>query len=145
MTRRCLTQRSRPAARSFPRSCWRSCRESRLWQRFQMPDRAARRERRCRRDHGIGVDAVVPIEVRDRTGLPEMLDAEWPHPMAVYGAEPGECCGMTIEHRHDAAMGRYVGQKFLDMRAGMNEAALARALRRGPAGVKPIRRRHGEK
>src|SRR3954469_16648838 len=131
MTRRCLTRRLRPAARSFPRWCWRSCKESRLRQRFQMPDRAARRERRCRRDHGIGVDAVVPIEVRDRTGLPEMLDAECPHAMAVYGAEPGEGCGMTIEYRHDAAIGRNFGQQFFDMRAGMNETALARALGRG--------------
>ena len=53
-----------------------------------MPDRPARRQRRRRRDDGIGVDAVVPIKLGDRAGLPEMLHAERAHAMAVDGAEP---------------------------------------------------------
>ena len=73
-----------------------------------------------------------------------MLDAERPHAMAVDRAEPGERRRMAVEHGDDAAMRRHVGQQPLDMRAGMHEAALARALRRGPAGVEPVGRGHGE-
>ena len=37
-----------------------------------------------------------------------------------------------------------VGEQPLDVRAGMDEAALAGALRRGPAGVEAVRRGDGE-
>ena len=39
---------------------------------------------------------------------------------------------------------RQVGEQPLDMRAGVDEAALAGALRRGPAGVEPVGRGDGE-
>src|SRR5262249_42860041 len=77
-----------------------------LGPRFERPDRAPGRKRRRRRDDGVGVDAVVPIKLRDRAGLPEMLDAERAHAMAVDGAEPGERRRMAVEHGDDAAMGR---------------------------------------
>jgi chaperonin GroEL (HSP60 family) len=51
-------------------------------------DRPAGRERGCGRDDGVGVDAVVAIEVRYRAGLPEMLHAQRAHAMAVHAAEP---------------------------------------------------------
>src|SRR5262249_18827834 len=47
-----------------------------LRQRFEMPDRPTRRQRRRRRDDGVGVDAVLPITLTDRPGLPVMLDAD---------------------------------------------------------------------
>src|SRR5262249_61093751 len=106
-----------------------------LRQRFEMPDRPTRRQRRRRRDDGIGVDAVVPIEIRDRAGLAEMLAAERAHAMALDGAEPGERRRMAVEHGDDAAMGRHIGHELFDMGTRVHEAALARALRRGPAGV----------
>src|SRR5215468_6202261 len=86
-----------------------------LRQRFEMADRPARRERRRRRDDGIGVDAVVPVKLRDRAGLPEMLDAERADAMAVDGAEPGERRRMAVEHGDDPAMGRHIGHELFDM------------------------------
>ena len=40
---------------------------------------------------------------------------------------------------------RQAGEQPLDMRAGMDQAALARAARRGPAGIEPVGRGDGEK
>ena len=48
-----------------------------------MPDRPARRDRLRGGDDRVGVDAVVPVEVGERAGLAEMLDAERAHAMAV--------------------------------------------------------------
>ena len=39
-------------------------------------------------DDGVGVDAVVAVEILDRAGLAEMLDAERPHAVAMDGAKP---------------------------------------------------------
>jgi hypothetical protein len=39
-------------------------------------------------DDGARVDAVVRIELRDRAGLPEVLDAERPRAVSGNGAEP---------------------------------------------------------
>src|SRR5262249_46381404 len=69
-----------------------------LRQRLEVADRAARGEGGGGRDDGVGVDAVVAIEVGDRAGLPEMLDPERAHAVAVDGAEPGERGGMAVEH-----------------------------------------------
>src|SRR5882672_12259812 len=102
-----------------------------------MPDRPAGRELGRGGDDRAGVEAVMPIEIGDRSGLSEMLDAERPHAMAVHGAEPGERRRMAVEHRDDSAMARHAGEQPLDMRARMREAALAGALRRGPAGIEP--------
>ena len=41
-----------------------------------MPDRPARRDRLCRRHDRIRIDPVVPIEIGERAGLPEMLDTQ---------------------------------------------------------------------
>jgi hypothetical protein len=51
---------------------------------------------------------------------------------------------MAVEHRDEAAMGRHVGQQALDMAAGVDEPALAGALRRRPAGVEAVGRGDGE-
>jgi hypothetical protein len=44
----------------------------------------------------LGVEAVVPVKVGDGAGLPKMLDAECPRPVAVHAAEPGQRRGMTV-------------------------------------------------
>ena len=49
----------------------------------EMADRAPRRDSLGGGDDGVGVDAVVAVEVLDRAGLAEMLDAERPHPPAA--------------------------------------------------------------
>src|SRR5437588_2585164 len=103
-----------------------------------MPDRPPRRERRRRGDDGVRVNAVMAVEIRDGAGLAEMLHAERAGAVSMHGAEPSERCGMAVKHRHNAAMGGDVGEEPLDMRAGMNETALSRALRRGPTGIEPV-------
>src|SRR5215831_246944 len=95
-----------------------------LRQRLEVPDRPARRQRRRRRDDGIGVDAVVPIKLRDRAGLPEMLDAERAHAVTAHGAEPGERRRMAVEHGDNPAMGWHIGHELFDMRARMHKPAL---------------------
>src|SRR5579883_845602 len=97
-------------------------------QRPQMPYRPPRRQRLGGGRDGIGIDPVVPIEIRDRTRLAEMLDAERTHAVAVHGAEPGERRGMAVENGDDAAVVRHALEQALDVRARMHEAALARAL-----------------
>ena len=111
-----------------------------LRQRLQMPDRPAGRDRLRGGDDGVGVDAVVPVELGERAGLAEMLDAERARAMAGDRAEPGQRRRVAVEHGDDAAMRRHVGEQPLDMRARMHQAALARALRRGPAGIEPVGR-----
>ena len=44
----------------------------------EIADRTARRDGLRRGNDGVGVDAIVPVEVGDRAGLAEMLDAERP-------------------------------------------------------------------
>ena len=87
----------------------------------------------------------MAIELRDRPGLAEMLDAERAHAVAAHGAEPGERRRMAVEHGDDAAMGRHLGEQPLDMAARVHQAALARAARRRPAGIEPVGGGHGEK
>ena len=109
-----------------------------------MPDRLTGRDRLHGRNNGVRVDAIVPVELRDGAGLAEMLDPERPHPVAADRSEPGQGRRMAVEHGDNAAMGRQLGEQPLDVRAGVNEAALARAHRRSPARVEPVRRGHGE-
>ena len=58
-----------------------------------MPHRRARGEAFGCVDDGVGVDAVVAIEVVDRAGLAEVLDAERFDAMAAHAAEPAQCGG----------------------------------------------------
>ena len=51
---------------------------------------------------------------------------------------------MAVEHGDDAAVRRQIGEQPLDVAAGVDEAALARPLRRRPAGVEPVGRGDGE-
>src|SRR5579862_3490406 len=110
----------------------------------QMPYRPPRRDGLGGGDDGVGVDAVMAVEIVDRAGLAEMLDAERPHAMAVDRAEPGQGRRMAVEHADDAAMARQRGEQPLDMGAGMDQAALARAACRGPAGIEAVGRGDGK-
>src|SRR5436190_16238027 len=116
-----------------------------LRQRPEIAHRPARGERRGRGDNCVGIDAVVPVEVRDGAGLAEMLDAERTRAMSVHGAEPRESRGMSVEHGDDAAVGRNLSEQFFDMRARVNEAALTCPLSGGLPGIEPTRRSDSEK
>src|SRR5665213_1279088 len=56
-----------------------------LRQRLQMPDRATGCDGLCRRNDRVGVDTVVPVELGERAGLAEMLDAERARAVAADG------------------------------------------------------------
>src|SRR3984885_6476087 len=81
----------------------------------EITDRPAGRD--CLRggDDGIGVDAVVPVEIRNRSGLAKMLDAQRPDLVAEDRAEPGQRRRVAVEHADDAAIGRQAGQEPFDM------------------------------
>src|SRR5665213_3843455 len=101
-----------------------------------MPDRTARRYRLRRADDRLGVDAIVVIEVGDRAGLAEMLDAQRPGAMPEDRAEPGERRRVSIENGDQRRLPWHPGQQPLDV-ALRGRAALTRAAGRGPPGVEP--------
>src|SRR5690606_8882826 len=103
-------------------------------ERPEVPDRPAGRQRLGGRDDGLGVDAVVPVEVGEAARLAEVLHSEGTGAVAADGAQPGERRRVAVEHRHDAAVGRQLLEEPLDMASGVNETALAGAARRRPAG-----------
>ena len=85
-----------------------------------MPDRPPRRDGLRGGDNGVGVDAVMLVEIGEAPGLSEMLDAERARAMARNGTEPSERRWMAIEHGDQPAMQWHVGQKPLDMRPRMH-------------------------
>src|SRR5882724_1815197 len=92
-------------------------------------------------DDGVGVDAVVAIEVIDGPGLAEMFDTERFDAVAVHAAEPAERGRMAVDHGHDAAVARKRRKQFLDMAEMRYPAAVAPQLaRRGPSGKQPVGR-----
>ena len=68
-----------------------------------LPLRPAGRHRLHGGHDTLRIDTVMPIEIRDRTGLAEMLDAERTRTVAMDRPQPGERCGMPVQHRHDGA------------------------------------------
>src|ERR1700722_13892612 len=105
-----------------------------------MPDRPTRRDGFGGGDDGAGIDAVVRVEIRDRTRLPEVLDAERTNAMSAHRTKPAECRGMAIDDGDDAAMPWQAHEQPFDVAAGMDEAAFPRPPRRGPAGIESIGR-----
>ena len=75
-------------------------------QRAQMPDRPPGRQCLRGRDDRLAVDAVMAIEIRDRAGLAEMLDAQRARAVPGHGAQPAERRRMAIEHGDQPAMRR---------------------------------------
>ena len=72
-----------------------------------MADRAARRNGLSRRDDGIGIDAVMPVELGERSGLAEVLDAQGAYAMAGDGAKPCEGRRMAVKHADDPPIRRH--------------------------------------
>ena len=92
-----------------------SVKAAKLRRHTEIADRPAWRDRLGGGDDGVGVDAVVPVEVRDRAGLAEMLDPKRPDLVAIDGAEPGERRRMAVEHADNAAMRRQAGHQPFNM------------------------------
>src|SRR3982750_4336107 len=110
---------------------------------FAVPHRSPGGQAFCRVNDGVGVDAVVAIELVDGAGLAEMLNAERFEPMAPYAAEPTERGGMAVDHGDDPTVSRQRPEHFFDM-AEMRQAAAvaAQVSRRGPTGMQTIGRRN---
>src|SRR5690242_7581997 len=104
-----------------------------------MPHRRSHREAFRRIDDGVGVDAVVAIEVVNGAGLAELLDAERLDAVAAHAAEPAERSRMAVDHGHDAAVARQRRQQLFDMAEILDATALAPQIPRGgPPGMEPI-------
>ena len=99
-----------------------------------MADRPAGCDGLRRGDNGVGVDAVVAVEVGQRSGLAEMLDAERAYAVARDCPQPRKRRRMSIQDGDNATMRRHIGEQPFDMRARVNKAPFSRALRCGPAG-----------
>src|SRR3954468_21932457 len=80
-----------------------------------MQHRRAGGEAFGRIDDGVGVDAVVAVEVGDGAGLAELLDAERLNAMAADTAEPAERRRMAVDYSHGAAVARERRQQFFDV------------------------------
>src|ERR1700726_5220336 len=110
-----------------------------------MQDRRTGSQGFRRIDDGVGIDAVVAIELANRAGLAEMLDAERLHPVTADAAEPAERGRMTVDHGDDAAVARQRRQQFFDMAQMLHAAAVtSERPRRGPTGMQPVQRGDGK-
>src|SRR5258708_40171111 len=99
-----------------------------------MPHGGAGGEAFGRIDDGVGVEAMVPVEVVDGAGLAEMLDAERLEAVAAHAAEPSQRRRMTVDDGDDAAVARQRRQKPLDVADMLRSAgAAAGPASRGPA------------
>src|SRR5512143_1115057 len=106
-----------------------------------MEDRGAGGEAFGRIDDGVGIDAVVAVEVGNRAGLAELLDAERLDAVAADAAEPAQRRRMTVDHGNDAAVTGELRQQFLDMAQMLHAPALAPQFPRGgPACMQAVRR-----
>lgn len=83
----------------------------------------------CCCDDGIGVDTVMAVEVLNRAGMPEMLDAERAGAVAGNRTEPSQRGGVATQHRDEAAILRQVAQQLLDMAAGVVSLPITRFWR----------------
>src|SRR3954454_13770848 len=109
--------------------------------RLPMPHRRSYREAFGRVDDGVGVDAVVAVEVANSVGLAELLDAERFEPVSAHAAEPAERGRMAIDHGHDAAVPRQLRQRLLDMPDILDATSVSPQVpRRGPPGMEPVGR-----
>src|SRR5215471_14564053 len=112
---------------------------------FAMQNGCARGQALGGIDDGVGVDAIVAIEVVDGAGLAEMFDAERLDAMAAHAAEPAERRRMAVDHGDDAAVAGQWREQLLDMAQMLHAAAVAPELaRRGPPRMQPVDRGDGE-
>ncbi len=109
-----------------------------------MPHRAARADGLGSVADGVRVDPVVPVEVRDRAALPEMLNTERLHPVAIDAADPGKRRRVAVDHGDQPAVARQRRKKPLNVAHGVDDTALPRPLGRLPPGIQPIGGGDGE-
>src|SRR4051794_608296 len=95
-----------------------------LHRHLPMQHRRAGGEAFGRIDDGVGVDAVVAVEVGDGAGLAELLDAERLDAMAADAAEPAERRRMAVDHGHDAAVARQRCEQFFDVAEMLHAAPI---------------------
>ena len=109
-----------------------------------MPDRPAGRDHLGRRDDALRVDAEMPVEVLDVPVWPKCSTpserVRWP----VTEPSQASVAGWPSITVTSPQWGGSVAEQPLDMAARMDEAALARPLRRRPAGVEPVGGGDGE-
>src|SRR5437773_687104 len=88
---------------------------SALHRHLAVPHGGADGEAFRRIDDGVGVEAVVAVEVVNGAGLAEMLDAERLDAVAADAAEPAQRRRMAVDDGDDAAIARQRRQQVLDM------------------------------
>src|SRR6478752_7465508 len=112
-----------------------------LHRHLAVPHGCSDREAFGRIDDGVGVDAVVTVEVSNSSGLAELLDAERLEAMAAHAAEPAERRRMAVDHGHYAAVARQRRQQFFDVAEILDATALAPQIPRGgPSRMQPVGR-----
>jgi hypothetical protein len=76
---------------------------------WQCPQIANRAPERCCigcMNDGIGVNAMVTIEIGDSASLSKVLDAEPFGAVPIDSPKPSKRCGMAVEDGYDAAVAR---------------------------------------
>src|SRR5215472_16762984 len=77
----------------------------------EIADRPARRDHLRGGNDGIGVYAIVSVQLVNRSGLTEMLDPERTNPVAIDRAKPRQSRGVSVQHCDDAAMPGQISQQ----------------------------------
>src|SRR3954452_853201 len=117
-------------------------RDDELNRHLPMQHRRAGGEAFGRIDDGVGVDAVVAVEVGDGASLAELLDAERLDAVATDAAEPAQRRRMAIDHGHDAALARQRREQLFDVAEMLNAAPItAQFPCGGPPRMQTIRGR----
>ena len=96
------------------------------------------------RFNSLGADPEMAVEVGNRAGLAEMLDAERHGAMTQHTAEPTQGRRMSINGCYQPGAMRDVFQQGLDVTNGLEVTMQPGALRGLPAGIESIRRGDGE-
>src|SRR6478735_6505866 len=148
-----LLRRLRPAATTIaaaygPRPPVRNCalgRGDELNRHFPMQHRRTGGEAFSRIDDGVGVDAVVAVEVGDGAGLAELLNAERLDTMAADTAEPAQRRRVAVDHGHDAAVAWQWREQFFDVAEMLHASPITAQLPcGGPTRMQTIRGRDRE-
>src|SRR5262245_10248889 len=87
----------------------------------------------CRRQDRVDVEAVVAVELGQRSGLAEMLHTQRAHAVAADAANPGQRLGIGVRHGDDGGIARQLREQALDVCTPLALALLARTLGRVPA------------
>src|SRR6185369_14895516 len=80
-----------------------------------MPHRRAGGQTLRRIDDGVGVHAMMPVEIVDGAGLAEMFDAQRLDAVAANAAEPAQRRRMAVDYGDEAAIARQRRQQSLDV------------------------------